>query len=459
MPDLDLKALFPPVSKAQWTQQVLADLKGKPFESLKRVSPEGFETGPFYTAEDLANGPVSATEPVPDRSPGWLNVPALRLRSARDTNAVLRDNLAKGADGLLLDLTDSNVADVDWKRLLNGLKLSETPVWFRVNGQSDSLTGTLQDLLTYQLKGGLVDESITGLLQPGPAPTQTVTQLAEATRRTLDSPQFRTITLSSHLFHNAGATATQELAFLLNRAVDLYDELTEAGLPPEPILSKTMISVSVGTSYFTEIAKLRALRVLWQRLVSSYHSSAIVPQSFFLHAQTSRFYDATVTPYTNLIRGTTEAMAAVLGGCDALTVSPYDAVFGEPSDFSGRVARNVSILLKEEAHLDKTLDPAAGSYYLESLTDQLAESAWTLFLEVEQLGGLRKAFEQGFVQDAIEKAYQARVEAVKNGRVLVGVTKFRTSEESAAQTVRQPTATPLKTVPILPDRRLAAAFE
>ncbi|RAK03050.1 methylmalonyl-CoA mutase [Larkinella arboricola] len=458
MPDLNLEALFPPVSKAQWTQQVVADLKGKPFESLKRMSPEGFEREPFYTAEDRDRLPLATDPIIANQSPGWLNVPRIQFHSVSDTNTVLRDALAKGADGLLLDLTSFNMAELDWKRLLNGLKLSETPVWFQTDGPAETLVAPLLELLPYQLKGGIIAEPFSPYLRSGAPPGESLAQLAEATRRTLDSPQFRTITVSSHVFHNAGANATQELAFLLNTAVDLYDSLTDAGLSVESLLSKTMLSVSVGTSYFTEIAKLRALRVLWQRLISGYQSSSIV-HSLFLHGQTSTFHDATATPYTNLLRGTTEAMAAVIGGCDALTVHPYDTVFGEPNAFSSRIARNISILLKEEAHLDKTLDPAAGSYYLETLTHQLAESAWALFLAVENRGGLQKAFEQGFIQNEIETAYQANVEAVRNGRVLVGVTKFRMDEESAATPIRQPDDSSTSTVQVLPERRLAAPFE
>ncbi|MFD1144402.1 methylmalonyl-CoA mutase family protein [Larkinella insperata] len=458
MTDFNLKEMFPPVSKAQWTQQVVADLKGKPFESLKRTSPEGIEIEPFYTAEDRDGLPQAADQTVAGRSPGWLTVTRIRFRSAGDTNTALRDALASGADGVLLDLTGLNKADTDWKRLLNGLKLSENPIWFQTDGLAQTLVAKLREFLPYQLKGGIFEEPFFRYLRFGTPPGDRLAQLAEATRQTLDSPQFRTITLSSHVFHNAGANATQELAFLLNMAVELYDSLTDAGLSPEQFLTKTTLSVSVGTSYFTEIAKLRALRLLWQRLVGHYNAPLLNQQSLFVHAQTSTFHDATATPYTNLLRGTTEAMAAVIGGCNALTVHPYDTVFDEPGAFSGRIARNVSILLKEEAHLDKTLDPAAGSYYLETLTHQLAESAWALFLAVEDRGGLQKAFEQGLLRDEIEKSYQASLEAVKNGRVLVGVTKFRTDEGLATPPGRQPDEMP-DSLPVLPERRLAAAFE
>ncbi|MGA0559136.1 methylmalonyl-CoA mutase family protein [Larkinella sp. VNQ87] len=456
MTELNIKALFSPVTKAQWTQQVVADLKGKPFASLQRLTPDGFVTEPFYTPEDVDNLTVSKNRQALQRTPGWLTMPTVRLTTETDANAVLRDTLAKGADALWLDLRHSNVADLDWARLLNGLKLSDTPVWFRTEGHSGTLVNQLKPLLPYQLRGGLVDEPMAHLLQTGDDPTDALTQLAQATRLTLDSPQFRTLTIGSHVFHNAGATASQELAFTLNALVELYDYLTDNGLSIAQLLPKTMLSVSVGTSYFTEIAKLRALRILWQRLIVHY-SVFDIHYSLFLHAQTSTFYDAAATPDTNLLRATTEAMAAVIGGCDALTVHPYDAVFREPDEFSIRIARNVSILLQEEAHLDKTTDPAAGSYYLETLTQQLVEAAWALFLDVEQRGGLQAVFRSGFLQNEIEIAYQAQVEAVKAGRILVGVTRFRTEEAGNSSLANHPTA-PDKPGLLL-DRRLAATFE
>ncbi|MGM9507304.1 methylmalonyl-CoA mutase family protein [Larkinella sp. GY13] len=448
-----IKSLFPAVTKAEWTRQVVADLKGKPVESLKRLTPDGLETEPFYTNEDLAKLPLATNQQSQQtgRSLGWLNVPGVRFETESETNTVLRTGLTKGADGFLLDLTEAKIEKIQWSRLLHGLKLSNTPVWFRVDGQSENVAKALKQILPYQLKGGIFDEPVGCSLQSITHPDAALAQMAEATRLTLDSPHFRTITVGSTVFHNAGATATQELAFTLNAVVDVFDYLTNAGLTMEQLIPKTAFVVSVGTSYFTEIAKLRALRILWQRLLLHY-SIFDIRYSLFIHAQTSTFYDATATPYNNLLRATTEAMSAVIGGCDALTVHPYDAVFGEPDEFSTRIARNISILLKEEAHLDKTLDPSAGSYYLETLTNELVESAWALFLDVEKQGGLLKATESGFVPSELEKAYQAKVEAVKNGRILVGVTKFRIDEKvMVAKPVRFQ-----KTLPVL---RLPQEFE
>lgn len=447
-----LSTHFPPTGKSAWLEQVKKELKDPAAsESLRWNTGEGFVAEPYYTADDLVAGPLSpsllqAGQPVQKRLPGWLNAPAYYLTdNAPADNAALRDALTQGADALVLTLSGPATADAAVQRLsrlLNGIKLSDNPVFFCLNAaDAVAFVTALKTVAPYQLKGGLL--------------TDTGVAAAEATRLTADSPQFRTVCASGHPFHNAGATVTQELGFTLAILADAYDQLTDAGLTIDQLVPKTMLSLSVGTSYFMEIAKLRALRILFSRFISHYPPS--VSHSLFIHARTSAFYDAATTPYTNLLRATTEAMAAVLGGCDALTVRSYDAVLGQKSEFSARIARNVSLLLKEESYFDKVADPSAGSYYIETLTHRLTEAAWALFLEVEQRGGFAKAVKSGFIAEEIERAYRAKVDAVRQGRILVGVTKFRHDEESARKPARS--KEDLTGLGNLPDRRLAEEFE
>lgn len=427
--------MFPAVSKADWIAQVGKDLKDpQAYELLHWQSPEGFTVAPFYTVDDLMQLPLATIQAAQKTTPGWLNAPQYAILDPKDEAHRLA--LSSGADALLLDLTHFSTLDITTlSRVLNGIKPSETPVFFGQNQPAAEFVNTLQTVAPYQLKGGL--------LTP---PNETT---AEATRLTMTSPQFRTVCVSGHDFHEAGATAMQELAFMLARLVDVFDDLTEQGLPVEQVAAKTMLSVSVGTSYFVEIAKLRALRVLWSRVIGGWTNNITPP---FIHAQTSAFYEATATPYTNLLRATTEAMAAVMGGCDVLTVRPFDAVLDSSGEFSRRVARNMSLLLADESHLDKVADPSAGSYYIEMLTHRLIESAWALFLQVEGMGGLAKASD--FVQSEIEQSYQAKVEAVRGGKVLVGVTKFRVDERGQTGLI-----SPTVMEGLLPERRLAEEFE
>ena len=453
---------FLPANKAAWLTQVENELKSArtaatdqntaAYETLRWPTGNGFIAEPYYTADDLASLPITEIQAVQKQTPGWLNAPEQAVSDDRGMNAALRHTLSHGADALVVVLVNQS----DLPKLLHGIKLSETPVFFKTNDPA-RLTTTLKTVAPYQLRGGLLTDPIAHWLQTGqPVEEGTWQAVADAINTTADSPQFRTICVSSHVFHNAGATATQELAFLLASLADQYDKLTDTGLTIDQLIPKTILSVSVGTSYFLEIAKLRALRVLHNRLLAAYHSSLLTHHSSLIHAQTSTFYDAIATPYTNLLRATTEAMAAVVGGCDVLTVHPYDAVLNKQADreFSERMARNVSLLLREESYLDKVADPSAGSYYIENLTHQFIEAAWALFLDVEQRGGFMKAFTDGFIPAEIERAYQAKVEAVKNGNVLVGVTKFRFDEPTDhTDNIADNQAG------LLPNRRLAQAFE
>jgi len=443
---------FPTADKRAWLAQVQKELKNElTYENLYWHTEEGFTMEPYYTADDLAASGIHKTLTISQDSqkqvPGWLNAPHRRISDEKTDNLHLRDALTRGADALVVSLP----AQTDLSRLLNGIKLSQTPVYFRIN-EPATAADFLQSLKTvapYQLKGGL-------LMEAGGT-------TAEATRLTTDSPLFRTICGSSHAFHNAGANATQELAFTLASLADTYDQLTNEGLTIDQLIPKTLLSISIGTSYFLEIAKLRALRVLLKRFGSAY-SPMVSHQASFIHCQTSTFYDATATPYTNLLRATTEAMAAVIGGCDVLTVHPYDTVLGNPPgssalsatdhDFADRIARNVSVLLKEESYLDKVADPSAGSYYIETLTSHLVDTTWTLFLDVEKRGGFARALADGFVHQEIARAYQAKLDAVRTGKVLVGVTRFRFDEPSI-----QTHKVSKNHMGLLADRRLAGEFE
>ncbi|MBC7572036.1 MAG: methylmalonyl-CoA mutase [Spirosoma sp.] len=448
---------FPSATKADWLAQVRRELKTERTADALRWklsgvdspgvdSPDGFLLDAYYTADDLAQLPLNAIQSVQKNQPGWLNTPQYAIDNPlAEQNEILRNALTTGADAFFLAVPRKWPVE-QLSRLLHGIKLSEKPVFFRLANNAVPFVEALKTVAPYRLKGGLLLGN-----------DVSATDLADVTQLTADSPQFLTVGIGSHDFHNAGATATQELAFLLARLTERYTALTQTGLAPGLFVPKTWLSVSVGTSYFVEIAKLRALRVLFQRLLTTNDAWLTTNNSVFIHAQTSTFYDAAATPYTNLLRATTEAMSATIGGCDALTVMPFDTVLTTSADpeFSQRMARNVSLLLADEGYMNKVADPSAGSYYVETLTHQLTEAAWPLFEQLQAMGGLTAAFGTGFVQTKLDRAYQERIEAVKNGRVLVGVTKYRHDEE----TIHKPKRSPKDLLGWLPERRLPTEFE
>jgi methylmalonyl-CoA mutase len=431
----ELFSEFPEITKEAWLTQVTKDLKGKNFnETLVWQSLEGFDIFPYYAEEDLKNLPIKAIQDAQKSktSSSWQNRSLIKYTNAKDTNLLIINYLKKGTDAVTIDFEDKDITEQNLVRLLNNIKLSESPIYFKTL-HSETLLTNLKKFIHYQPKGGFASD----ILSKHFSSESTIIDKDawESTKTTIgqtnEYPAFKTVTIESHVFHNAGANAVQELAFTLASAVTYLDKLTDLGLTIEQIIPKIEFSFSIGTNYFVEIAKLRALRYLWTKIGESY-SSTLFASNCALHCQTSSFYDSTLSPYTNMLRATTEAMSATMGGCDSLTVLAYDSVLGveERSDLSERIAKNVSILMKEEAHLDKTNDPAAGSYYLESLTYKLATSAWELFLKIEAMGGIEKAFEQGFVQTEIEKSYQNKVNYLQNGKIMVGVNKFRMEAEN-----------------------------
>lgn len=465
--NLPLFSEFSSVDKSAWKQQVIKDLKGKDFDThLLWNTPEGLVVEPYYTAEDLTDERLASVQFVQQKSVGWLNQPVILYENEKATNAKMKAVLQKGADSIILDLGEKKAEEIEFPKLFNGLKLSDTPVYFQTNGQETIVVEALQKFMPYQMKGGLADDGLARWMTRGQLSETYFEELASVMRNTQNSPQFRTVCVSSHPFHNAGANAVQELAFTLASAVTYMDKLTDLGLTAEEVSAKLYFSVSVGTNYFMEIAKLRALRYLWNQMQGAWgvgqgeHALSPLPLApCYIQAQTSTFYSAAIGVDSNMLRATSEAMSAVIGGCDALTVHSYDATLKTPDDFSERIARNISTLLKEEAHLDKAVDPTAGSYYLEHLTLQLIDAAWELFLKVEEKGGLMGAFEENFIQDPIEENFEATLLALQtNKRVMIGVNKFRFGEEKPSFVELQH-FDKVGTFRLLENKRIAKTFE
>lgn len=463
--NLPLFSEFSPASKEIWKQQTLKDLKGKDFEAtLLWNTAEGIVVEPYYAEEDLVGERFVEIQACQTKNTGWLNQPQVEVGEEKATNAQLKALFQKGVDALTLDLTKNK--KIELTKLLDGIKLSETPVFFQTGGQEAATVSELLRFIPYQMKGGLADDGLARWMQTGELSATYFKELANCIRQTQTSPQFRTVCVGSHAFHNAGANIAQELAFTLSSAVTYLDKLTDESLAVEEILPKVYFSLSIGTNYFLEIAKIRALRYLWERISLQFLKEEDTSlrrydkANCYIHAQTSTFYDAATTPNTNMLRATTEAMSAVMGGCDALTVHAYDVVFQESDEFSGRIARNISILLKGESYLDKTIDPAAGSYYLENLTLQLADAAWALFLKIEEKGGFMEAIAQNIIQDAIEENFQQTLNALEEGkRVMVGVNKFRFEEGTLVTSPTIEENNIQSVFKLLANRRISQSFE
>ncbi len=248
--------------------------------------------------------------------------------------------------------------------------------------------------------------SLTGAFCDGDDGQQCYKTIAGFVRGAKAWPKAKFVTVSGETFQNSGSTITQELAFTLAAGHEYLVKLTEAGLSAEEAARTIRFSMAVSSNYFMEMAKFRAGRMLWANIVNAYTGGCA--RKMFTHAVTSGWNITAYDPYVNMLRGTTEAMSASLAGVHSLEVLPFDTAYESPTEFSSRIARNVQLLLKNESHFDNVVDPAGGSYYIENLTQSIAEQAWKLFKEVEERGGYTAAFRDGFIPDAVKASARRR---------------------------------------------------
>lgn len=256
-------------------------------------------------------------------------------------------------------------------------------------------------------------------------------------------------------------TIVEELAFALSAGHDYLVRLMDLGLTIDQAARKLRFSFSVSSNYFMEIAKLRAARMLWANIVKGYNPEKNCAGKMMIHAETSRWNQTVYDPYVNMLRGTTEAMSAAIGGVYSLEVTPFDRAFEAPTEFAKRIARNVELLLKHESHFDQVVDPAGGSYYIENLTQSIAAEAWKLFLEIEEKGGYTEAYKSGMIVERVKASAAAKDKNIATRRqALLGANQYPNFTEVApkevtAEAVTRPTAEGNVLVPY----RGAMAFE
>ncbi len=447
-------------SKSDWTQQVKADTKTENIDAIvnwKFDASTLFEI--FYNHENTDFQIIKSVQRPQNQTVNrtWQNRIKIKMAENVLTNSLIISTLHNGANSVILEFSDA----LDWyseiKKLLRHIKLSDNAFFFNVENNSLELVNALQNLFPYHIKGGIINDLIARWMLTGNLVEKEWANQVEILRKVQESKNFKTLIIGSHHFHNSGANSIQEIAFLLNSVVENIDKLSDLGVSIQDIIQKIEVSISIGTGYFEEIAKVRALRFLLTKLLSCYgdeYADFYIP----IHCQTSEYFSSKITQNVNMLRVTTEAMSAIIGGCDSLTVVPFDGK--NSTEFSERIARNVSTVLKEEAYFDKVNDPSSGSYYLENLTVTMISKAWDLFQNVENQGGVMKAFENGFIQEEIRKVRDYRVEKLqKIESVMVGVNKYRFDEKDFVQemdSMIQPQNVPFE---LLKNERISFEFE
>ena len=456
-------------SKADWEAAAEREVKGK---DLAWHTPEGIEVRPLYTAEDVAGIDPGLPGFAPyTRGPyasmytgrPWTIRQYAGFSTAEESNAFYRRNLDAGQKGLSVafDLAthrgyDSDhprvVGDVgkagvaidtveDMKILFDGIPLGEMSVSMTMNGAvlpvmafyivgaeeqgvaPDRLNGTIQNDI---LKEFAVRN--TYIYPPAPSMRIVADVIAYCAG---NMPKFNSISISGYHMHEAGATAVQELAFTLADGMEYVRAAQAKGLDVDHFAPRLSFFFGIGMNFFMEIAKLRAARLLWHRIMEGFGARNAKSKMLRTHCQTSGVSLTEQDPWNNVVRTTIEAMAAVLGGTQSLHTNSFDEAIALPTDFSARIARNTQLILAEESGIPNVADPLGGSYYVEALTAQLADQAWALIEEVEGLGGMTGAVAEGMPKRRIEEAAAARAAKVDRGEtVIVGVNRYRLAEEA-----------------------------
>lgn len=419
---------FTPSSYAQWKEQVLKDLKGESFESLLWQNENGFTVEPFYTQEHLSQTAMPVFEHT-----NWEVCDHIVVTDEKEANALALEALQGGASGLCFDICKP----VNLTVLLKDISVEHIYTQF---GISNDAMGVLEGLKTWDGKTNAFDgtqkcfvtlDPLSLLAQYGEWHHSATEDMATQYGRPY-------LNVNGTLYYEAGAYAATQLGVLLAHVNEYLQFLTDA---KASIPSTLHVSVGIGSSFFTEIAKLKAARHLLTLLYEQYGATPTI----HIHAQTGMFNKSEKDANTNLLRTTTESMSAVLGGCNSLSTLPFKRGIEPDSSFSRRIARNQQLLLKGESYFDQLADVSAGSYYVEQLTDQLAEKAWSVFKELEAEGGFISAFEAGSVQKRIMADCQAQQEMVKSAKkIMVGVNKFQNTAEPAVG--ERSVATPAKTL-------------
>lgn len=421
-----LFAEFPPVSTQQWEEVIIKDLKGADYEKkLVWKTQEGFSVRPYYRAENLAGVKHMGTAPgcfpfvrgTKDNNDWLVRQDYCAWGSFAEANAHALDGLKKGVEsvGFCIDGKKA-IGEADMKTLLNGIDLAKTEVNFTgcCCATSEIVKSFLsvakaQGVKPEELKASFDFDPLRVLNQTGTfCSDKSMDMLKEIVEAAKDYPRVRVIGVEAYAFNDAGANISQELGFGLAMGSEYINKLKELGLSTDDAARRIKFTFAVGTSYFMEIAKFRAARMLWANIVKAYGSGRECCQKMKIHAVTSEWNQTVYDAYVNMLRGTTEAMSAAIAGVDSLEVLPFDYAFRKPGEFSNRIARNVQSVLKEESHFDKVVDPSAGSYFIENLTQSIAETAWALFTKVEEMGGYVAAFKAGFIQSAIKETSAKR---------------------------------------------------
>lgn len=449
-----LFAEFPPVTTEQWEEVINKDLKGADYDKkLVWKTQEGFSVRPYYRAENLSEIPFLESEPGQfpfvrgtKTDNEWLIRQDYCLcEGPAKANELALDGLMKGVNslGFWVD-AKKGLTDAEMETLLKGIAISAVEINFCgcCPGKTFPI---IESFLKVAKAQGVKNEDIRASFDFSPLHNLTVKghicddafdKLANCVKAVAEYPGIRVINVEAYDFNNAGSSISQELGYGMAVASEYMAALTERGLAADEVAKRIKFTFAISGNYFFEIAKFRAARVLWANIAKAYGVECPCGQKIQSHAVTSEWNMTVYDSYVNMLRDTTEAMSAAIAGVHSIEVLPFDYPYRKPNEFSNRIARNVQSILKEEAHFDKVVDPAGGSYYIENLTASIMKSAWDIFKAVEAEGGYVAAFKAGSVQKAIKEVSAKRdLNIARRRETILGSNQYPNFLEKASDEI------------------------
>lgn len=444
MPEKSKEHLFSPfeaTSKAQWISQIERDLKLDSIDKLVQKNDEG-TFYPLYTIEDVVE--LSALENyhhavLNEEIPAlgvrhWENRVAIIVNNEKNANQEALNALAAGAEGIVFKI--SHLDKPSLPLLLNSILLEYCSVSFEINTRQ---IGLFAEFLTYIKESKLDPSKIQGGIMLDALEKLTLGELKSIDFSLLVSlaaqqelPRFKTLYVSACALHNSGANIPTTLGLTLNKWVEYLHQFTELGIDAQLVINNTAFGVSVGKRYFKEIAQLKALRILAVKIALQY-GVAVNASDIVIHAYNSLWTKTRFDKHVNLLRTTTECMSAILGGAQSICLQGFDLFGASKTTLAKRMALNTSTILKEEGHLNKTVDPAAGSYAIEAMTNEIMNNSFDQFLAVEKFGGFLKFFESGQLVSKVVAQRNAQFKNVAQRKdIYVGVNQYANPTEKIA---------------------------
>tara|TARA_Y100000782_G_scaffold114671_1_gene151803 strand:- start:1616 stop:3058 length:1443 start_codon:yes stop_codon:yes gene_type:complete len=446
--DNSLMTDFKPVSFDEWLAKIEKDLKGKTLENLEKPNFEGIVVHPVYNREK-----TNLTTGTPGKAPysrgakpennEWTINQDFQVKedNAKTINTLLLKQLMDGVNGVTL----SGNVEGNLATLFNEIGLPHIETFIRPEAASKAL---IEEFITTCEKADFDVKTVKGAIECDPFGLALSTgyfdegemeaTLESALHSAKFAPAMRSVLINGYQLHMAGATTVQELGIALAEGHEYLVALMEKGLSVDAAAARLQFEFSTGTQYFFEIAKLKAFRMLWSRIIEEYLPEHDCSHTTYVHARTSEWFHTVYDAHNNMLRDTSAAMAAAIAGADAITVTPFDSAYQDETSFSNRMAKNIQLILKDESGLGKIIDASAGSYYIEDLIDQYLEKGWDIFTSIEKSGGYKKAILAGDIQKMVTESATKKAEWVKESKmVMIGVNKYPNQEETAKDKVKK----------------------